>query len=706
MESTSSTSNFLLAVACLSRQIWNENPGSDVIIGKAIVTKRHMRALVLLEDHCARIRLPLSRQRAGGRIETRGVLVARIRLILDADVPRSTTAPGPGESSAGRNQNSMKAAGPQQETIAPSESSSGWLVCSGLTAYDIPPTEGLNFGGTQDPYVKITLGSTAQRSNVAGGGGKLCDWTSQPLRWRVDPSQEEHHVWGQGLLVEVWNDNQPRTDALIGRGFVRPETLRQLQQFPIQGGVSCRVKLSRQGKGRKATVGMVITFQPDQLGATSKEQDALRQPQEQQKAVLIKDLAAKDLGDILSFGFGTLDNVELYLVARAGPIERATPAAAVVSGKVVWGDTCLALPLAEDSSDLPTLLRLELWTLSPVQDDQVGYVEADLANLELLPCGHNDGQDAENASTASAFQSLLELPMCLIDTTGETFRDTRPGVLSCTVELRRKVPGSERWNLVPNASQNDQLVNTTPPADGIITLPTIGPTEGPGIVKVTVLDITLHEEAEAPEVRLTLLPGKRFATTSPLLEVGGGVSHHDGSETHLTGVCNQELEIPCYSMDFDAAGAAVTLQVDLIVAGVLAGQRVLGHGRVDISEAIYSRGRRETSVDIASYERGGAPFLVGNVSISVRFADAWESPSNSHQPKSKRPNAPQCSVACLHCPGILRVFVVEARELSGLKPQQDPYVVVERMAADPTIACQAKPFSSAVATISEERSAR
>lgn len=669
-----------------------------------------MRALALLQEPYARIRLPLSRERAGGRVETRGVLVARVRLVLDADVPRSTAAPSTGESLAAWSQNSIKAARRENEPIAQSEAT-GFLVCSGLTAYDLPSTEGLHFGGSQDPYVKITLGSTAERSNSVAGGGKLCDWTSQPLRWRVDPNHEEHHVWGQELVVEVWNDNQSRTDALIGRGFVRPETLRQVQRHTAQGGVSCRVKLSRQGEGRKATVGMVVSFEPDQVGAAgaskeesvSEEKCALRQPQEQLRTVLIKDLTAKDLGDIMSFGFGALDNVELYLVARAGAIERATPAAAVVSGKLAWVDTYLPLPLAEKGPNLPSLLRLELWTLSPVQDDQVGYVQADLSDLTFLPCGQNDAQGVDTGSTTSDVQSSLELPLCLVDTTGKKFKDVRPGVLSCTVELQSKTQGSDRWIGASEEPQDSQTTSTSPPRDGIIKLPTIGSTEGPGIVKVKVLDITLLEEAEAPEIRLALLPGKRFAITSPLLGVGGDASHRDGPETSVTSVCHQELELPCYSMDFDAVGAAVTLKVDVIVAGVLMGQRVLGQGRVDISEAIRSREEREISLDITSHKRGGAPFVVGGVSLSLRFADAWLSPSNSHLPSSKRSDTARSSVACLHSPGILRVFVVETRELLGLKPHQDPYMVVERRTADPTIACQAKPFSSTVATISEGR---
>lgn len=712
------TLKLLLAVVCPSRQVWNENPGSDVIIGKATVTKRHVRALVLLQGQCARIRVPLSRQRAGERVETRGFFVARVRLIRDADVPRSiAAAAGPTKLLGGkrRHNNSRKGRHTDNETIAPREAAPGFLVISGLTAYDLPPTEGLKFGGSQDPYVKITLGPTAvQRSESVGREGHVCDWTSQTLHWRVDPSNKDDNVWGQGLTVEVWNDNRPHTDALIGRGFVRPETLRQLQQRPDEGGMSCRVKLSRQGKGRKATVGMVVNFEADDPAKAdapkeehSEENKALRQPRPKHvKTVVMKDLKAKDLGDILSFGFGALDNVELYLVARAGTMERTTPGAAVAGGKTAWGDSCLELPLAEKVSDLPSLLRLELWTLNPIQDDQVGYVEADLAHLALLSHGHSDGTDDDNDTAASVFQTTLELPLCQNDTMGETYKDVRPGVLSCTVELQRKTQDYERCKGAPAGSLKRQSGCTAPPGDGMITLPIIGATEGPGVVKVTVLEITLHEEAEAPEVRLTLLPGRRFATTTPLLEFGGDVSYCDGSDTYVTGVCNQHLEIPWYNVDIDAVGAAVTLQADVFVAGVLAGQRVLGQGRVDISEAVRSRKQTEMSVDITCSERGGSPFKVGNVSISVRFVDAWDSLLHSHPSNSKESAAPPSSVACLHQPGILRVFIVDARELSGLKPQQDPYVVVERMAADPAIACQAKPFSSAVATISEGRNAR
>lgn len=681
-----------------------------MIIGKATVTKRHVRALALLQDHCARIRLPLSRRRVGGRVETRGVLVARIRLVLDTDTPRSTAAPGLGHSRLGRGQRSAKGAGREKPESVPSEATTGYLICSGLTAYDLPPTEGLKFGGSQQPYVKVSLGSTAERSSSVAGGRKLCDWTSQPLRWRMDPSHAGHGALSQGLVVEVWNENQSRRDALIGRGSVRPETLRQLQQYPGNGGVSCRVKLSRQGKGRKGTVSMVLTFEPDQLGATgtptdqvsSQDVDALHQRENDSNVVAITNLTATDLSDIMAFGFGALDKVEPYVVARVGITERTTPTAAVVRGASMWPDTCFILPLAEKPSGDSSLLRLELWTSNPVQDDQVGYVEVDLATLSI---GQHETNDVHKASTATGSQVQLELQVCLIDASGDKYGDIRPGVLSCTVEHQRRNHGGDRLtdtSEMPQRRQNDDAT----PSGGGITLPAIGPTEGPGILKVMVLDTVLHEEVEAPEVRLTLFPGKRFAITRPLLEIGGDSSHQDGLETSVAGAWNQALDIPCYSMDFDALGSTVTLQADVFVAGVLAGQRVLGQGHVDISRAIQSRKERAISLDITSNDRGGAPHVVGNLDISIRFVDAWEVLHKDPPRQSETPSVSQRSMNPLHSPGVLRVFVVEARELSGLKREQDPYVVVERKAADPTIASQAKPFSSAVATVGAGKEAR
>ncbi|CAN0589349.1 unnamed protein product, partial [Ectocarpus sp. 12 AP-2014] len=103
----------------------------------------------------------------------------------------------------------------------------------------------------QDPYVKVVLGPVAERTSSVTGGGNLCDWTGQSLRFRVDSGQTARKGWGHGLAVEVRNGNQPRRDALIGKGLIRPEKLLELQNRPEQGGLSCRVKLSRQGNGRK-----------------------------------------------------------------------------------------------------------------------------------------------------------------------------------------------------------------------------------------------------------------------------------------------------------------------------------------------------------------------------------------------------------------------------------------------------------------------
>lgn len=689
-----------------------------MIVGTATVTKRHVRALALLEDHCARIRLPLSRQRPSGRVETRGVLVARIRLVLDTDDPRSTTttvSPSLGYSSLGRGPRGAKGAGQEKAERVPSQATTGYFVCSGLTGYDLPRTEGLNFGGSQDPYVKITAGSAAERSKAVAGGRSMCDWASQPLRCRVDPSLAEHHdVSSRGLVVEVWNENQSHPDALIGKGSVRPEVLKQLQQYPGDGGVSCRVKLSRQGTGRKGTVSMVLTFDPDQLGdplspketSSSQEVDAHHQQKNDASVmVAITNLIATDLSDIMAFGFGSLDKVEPYVVARAGVTERTTPTAAVVRGTSTWPDTCFTFPLVDEPTSGVSLLRLELWASNAVQDDQVGFVEIDLATLSFDQ-QRKTKNGVQNEVTESGSEIQLDCQICFIDTGDDKISDIRPGMISFTVERRPRHHGADELADISEMSQRKRNDDAQPSRVGI-TLPPIGATEGPGILKVMVLDTLLHEDVEAPEVRLTLFPGKRFATTRPLLEIGGNSPLQDDElEPSVAGAWNQELDIPCYSMNFDALGSGVTLQADVVVAGVLSGQRVLGQGRVDISNTIQTSEERTITLDIVSHDRGGAPHVVGNVEFSVRFVDAWEAFQKDLQRQSEAPSFPQPSAIPLHSPGVLRVFVVEARELSGLKREQDPYVVIERKAADSTIASQAKPFSSSVAIVGAENEAR
>ncbi|CAM9397599.1 unnamed protein product, partial [Ectocarpus fasciculatus] len=694
--------NVVDTVVVEASPVWSENLGSDVIIGKATITSRHVRALALLQDHSALIHLPLSQQRNGSRAQTRGVFVARVRLVLDEDGPRRAAALGRGHSGIGRCRSGEKEPRKAKAGTTQADSATGFLVCSGLTAYDLPPTEGLKFGGCQDPYVKLALGPVAERTSSVAGGGELCDWTSQPLRFRVDSGQKTLKGWGHGLAVEVRNGNQPRRDALIGKGIIRPEKLMELQNRPEQGGLSCRVKLSRQGNGRKGTLSMVITFYPDPPGAALgseervplREADTPRQSGQESNFILITNVKAKDLSDILAFGCGALDKPEPYVVARVGVTERTTPVAGVVSGKSTWADSCLALPVVDEAlGDLSTL-RLELWTSNAVQDDQVGYVEVDLASISY----DRDSGSGAPSSIPSGVQVPLDLPLlCLTGTGGDGLGDITLPNVSCSVELQTKHDGGDR---LKEALRKTQSKSPT----GVVTLPTIGPDEGPGVLKVMVLGITLHEDAEAPEVRVTLLPGKRFASTRPLLEIGGDPSQQDEAKSSVTGAWNQELEIPCYATDFGALDTAVSLQADVVVAGVLAGQRVLGQGQAEVSGAIQARQEQEMSLDVVSFNRGAAPHTIGQLSLSVRFVGAWETPRHNSLPSPERPSAPQAKI--LHCPGILRMFVVDAKELSGLKRHQDPYVVVERIAADPTISCHVKPFSSAAAVVGKGRQAR
>lgn len=693
-----------------------------MIIGKATLTIRHMRALAFRDGRSAPVRLPLSRKRDSDRVETLGTLTARVRLLLDKSNSTGKSSFSAGRFAASslapqrriRIDNSRKGEGQGVGGTSPSEAPVGYLVCSGLTTYDLPETEGLSFGGQQNPYVQVTLGSMTERSLSLPEGGIRSEWTKQIIRLRVDLNNSIEHAWGSGLVAGVWNDNQPRCDDLMGKGLVRPEVVREIARHPGRD-TSCRIKLSRTGRGPKGTLSMVLTFEPDQPGEREdKERAAL--PREKSRPhtqeidpttdlIVISDIVVTNLGNTIALGFGAFDKQDPYVVARLGDAERTTPTTIIVGGTATYDDASLSMPFPKEvSDDSEPSLRLELWNSNAAQDDQVGYATVNLASL-LFALDSKIAGEGRKASAERAMQAPLEIVLNSMDAAGYDEVDMSPGVLSCSIELKRHRDNNDEAKETSTACERNKGTKT--PGNGI-SLPMIGATEGPGILKVKVLEATLNQAAEAPEIRLTINPGKRFASSRPLLQVGGEPSSQDQEHAPVTRcVWNQELQIPCYAMDFDELGTSLMLHADIVVAGVLAGQRVLGRGRADITDVVNCQSDRQISIDAFSHERVGPPCTVGRVFLSARFVSAWAGIQSEPPPSSQEePNLAQSRVSCLHCPGILRVFVVQARELSGLKKQQDPYVVVERMAVGPTIAFQSKPFCSGVATVGAGREAR
>lgn len=702
-----------------SPKVWRENPGSNILIGTARLSVRHLRGLALLDGQTTRVRLPLSRKGGKGRAEVHGTLTAHARLILDKDgntrtanflgTSVETYRASPSEICTG------STGGPTactvDDTPPSTAASTGVLVFSCLTAHDLPQTEGLMFGGQQDPYVKLTLGSMAERS-VATRGGRLCEWADQKLKLRVNPPDTGRI--GDGLLVAVWNDNKRHPDTLIGRGLVRVEFLQETWQHPGLA-VSCRVKVTGKVGGRKGTLSMVATFVRDQTGADTSERFMLESSvathvktveKDAVMALMIDDIVVEDLRNTVALGFGGLDTQEPYIVARMGCGERITTSTSIVRGQAKWEDSCLSIPLSETYAvgNDSAILRLELWNSNPVQDDLVGYADVDI--LEVIHLSTEKTNSEKSVRDTSHRRLRVSLSTFHIGAVGKTHESMSPGILSCAISLQPRNKGDLDSAVVPITS-NERQHRGPKYQDKAICLPVIEETEGPGLLEVTVLKASLQQPAEAPEVRVTLLPGKRFASTRPLVAVGGDSQiMDDGSDGLLSCEWKEKLELPCYALP-PGQEDITALHIEVVVAGVLAGQRVLGSGQVHIDDIIRSREMQTLTIDICSGGRGRHLYSVGRVSVSLLFVDAWQGRSDQKSTGASDPTleAPSRS-SCLHSPGILRVFLVEARELSGFQHHQDSYITMERLQVDPTSPFQAKPFCSSAAMVSAGDQAR
>lgn len=700
-----------------SPKVWRENPGSNVLVGTARLSVRHVRGLALLDGQTTRVRLPLSRKRGKGGAEVQGTLTAHATLILDNDgntrtassrgTPVETNRVVPSKIYTGST--SSPTACIVEDTPQSTVASTGILVFSCLTAHDLPRTEGLMFGGQQDPYVKLTLGSTTERS-VAVRGGHLCEWADHKVKLRVNLSDTGRI--GDGLLVVVLNDNKPHPDTLIGSGLVRIEFLRETWRHPGIA-VSCRVKITGKVGDKKGTLSMIATFLQDQTGVDTSEQSMMESSaathlkivdNNAMMMLMVDDIIVEDLRNTVALGFGGLDTQQPYVVARMGCTERITASTSIVRGHATWDDSCLDLPVSETFAEGKSnaVLRLELWNSNSVQDDLVGYADVDILAAITISTKKSNAE----ASVGDTPRPRLQIFLSTFDSVRKTHENMSPGMLSCAVSLQPQNKGDLETAVVPKISNERQ--RRGPQYQGkAICLPVIEETEGPGLLEVTVLNASLQQPAEAPEVRVTLLPGKRFASTRPLVAVGGDSQMmNGGGDGFLSCAWKEKLELPCYASP-PGQGDVTVLHIEVVVAGVLAGQRVLGSGQVHIGEIIRSREMQTLTLDICSGGRGRHPYSVGRVSVSIMFVDAWQGWSD-YKPTGTLDTALDAEprLPCLHSPGILRVFLVEARELSGFQHHQDPYIMVERLQVDPAAPFQAKQFCSGMAVVSAGDKAR
>ena len=137
------------------------------------------------------------------------------------------------------------------------------LIFRSMSARELPETEmgARMFGAKQDPYLKLTLGTgTKAESSYKDGAGKEASWDGEELRLRVVRADLAKLDMGE-LKVEVWNENAPAPDTLIGKSSVPSEKLVQItKDYPITGQeVLIRLPLSRPKKGEHGVVQMAVS---------------------------------------------------------------------------------------------------------------------------------------------------------------------------------------------------------------------------------------------------------------------------------------------------------------------------------------------------------------------------------------------------------------------------------------------------------------
>ena len=89
------------------------------------------------------------------------------------------------------------------------------LTFSSLVASNLPETElgSILTGNKQDPYVRLSLGEADMCSSWKNGAGTYCEWGEE----EVVLSVKESDLYQGHISLQVWNENQPAPDILIGK---------------------------------------------------------------------------------------------------------------------------------------------------------------------------------------------------------------------------------------------------------------------------------------------------------------------------------------------------------------------------------------------------------------------------------------------------------------------------------------------------------
>ena len=150
--------------------------------------------------------------------------------------------------------------GAEKEIEPPSDK---MLRLFNISATGMPETEvgATLFGAVQDPYVKVILGDVSAETEYLDGGGTDCDWGEEELELRVS----DKRLRKRQMRIEVWNENQPAADTLIGEGML---DVRDLSYINVTDDtatitpVKHTIELARPGQAPQGTCTFELALEP------------------------------------------------------------------------------------------------------------------------------------------------------------------------------------------------------------------------------------------------------------------------------------------------------------------------------------------------------------------------------------------------------------------------------------------------------------
>jgi hypothetical protein len=257
-------------------EVWNENaPASDTLISEYLIP---LAELTGVQDEEFDLKLDLFRRKKPKRFAFMNKLLSR----KDSKVPSTSL-------STAEDEGKKEGDDADEEAEESEHHPGGTFTCKILTEIDLgiegaeseiviqavnmtatglPETELGFLAGKQDPYIILKLASSKAQSKYIDGGGTDVDWGKEELV--LEASLED--MRSESLILQVWNENAPAPDVLIGETSMPAAALTDF----MRKDYSFSRTIQRPGKDPKGTVNMTLRCLPGRLHPSRRAENEAR----------------------------------------------------------------------------------------------------------------------------------------------------------------------------------------------------------------------------------------------------------------------------------------------------------------------------------------------------------------------------------------------------------------------------------------------